>query len=157
MELEVSILVLILLIVFLLFGSGKFSFDEKRRQEKLKKQQQGPGDGGGKVPPQMDEVIKKVKNVKLPGGPLLILILLALFFGSSTFFSIGVDEVGVVQRFGKYVRTTQPGLNFKLPSGIEKVTKVKVRRVFKEEFGFRSVREPGKERFSSGSENMNRI
>ncbi|MFC1813090.1 FtsH protease activity modulator HflK, partial [Thermodesulfobacteriota bacterium] len=116
---------------------------------------QGPGDGGSKVPPQMDEVIKKVKNMKLPGGPLLILILLALFFGSSTFFTIGVDEVGVVQRFGKYVRTTQPGLSFKLPSGIEKVTKVKVRRVFKEEFGFRSVREGGKERFASGSENIN--
>jgi membrane protease subunit HflK len=123
--------------------------------EKLKKQQQGPGDGGGKVPPQMDKVIKKVKNIKLPGGPILILILLALFFGSSTFFSIGVDEVGVVQRFGKYVRTRPPGLSFKLPSGIEKVTKVKVKRVFKEEFGFRSVREPGKERFSSGSENIN--
>jgi modulator of FtsH protease HflK len=123
--------------------------------EKLKKQQQSPGDGGGKVPPQMDEVIQKVKNIKLPGGPLLILILLALFFGSSTFFTIGVDEVGVVQRFGKYVRTTQPGLNFKLPSGIEKVTKVKVRRVFKEEFGFRSSREAGKERFASGSENIN--
>jgi len=123
--------------------------------EKLKKQQQSPGDGGGRVPPQVDEVIKKFKNVKLPGGPLLILILLALFFGSSTFFTIGVDEVGVVQRFGKFVRARQPGLNFKLPAGIEKVTKVKVKRVFKEEFGFRSTREPGKERFSSGSENIN--
>jgi len=123
--------------------------------EKLKKQQQSPGDGGGRVPPQVDEVIKKFKNVKLPGGPLLIIILLALFFGSSTFFTIGVDEVGVVQRFGKFVRARQPGLNFKLPAGIEKVTKVKVKRVFKEEFGFRSTREPGKERFSSGSENIN--
>jgi len=119
--------------------------------DKLKKQQQGSE--GGKIPPQMDEVIKKFRNLKLPGGPLLILILLALFFGSSTFYTVGVDEVGVVQRFGKYVRTTQPGLNFKLPSGIEKVTKVKVKRVFKEEFGFRSVPESGKERFSSSDEN----
>jgi membrane protease subunit HflK len=61
----------------------------------------------------------------------------------------------VIQRFGKHVRTNQPGLNFKLPAGIEKVTKVKVTRVLKEEFGFRSARADSRERFSSGSENIN--
>jgi membrane protease subunit HflK len=67
-----------------------------------------------------------------------------------------VDEVGVVQRFGKYVRTSQPGLNFKLPSGIEKVTKVKVRRVYKEEFGFRSLRtEDARRSTFAGSESTN--
>jgi membrane protease subunit HflK len=108
----------------------------------------------------MDEIVEKVKKFKIPGGfpggPILILIVLVLFFGSSTFFTIGVDEVGVIQRFGKYVRTAQPGLNFKLPAGIEKVTKVKVRRVLKEEFGFRSVRENfDRSRLSTGSENVN--
>ncbi|UCH01188.1 MAG: FtsH protease activity modulator HflK [Deltaproteobacteria bacterium] len=44
-----------------------------------------------------------------------------------------------MQRFGKYVRTTTPGLNFKLPWGIEKLTKVKVRLVYKEEFGLRTI------------------
>ena len=48
--------------------------------------------------------------------------------------------VGVVQRFGKYVRTVEPGLHFKFPRGIEKVSKVKVRFVYKEEFGFQSER-----------------
>ena len=121
--------------------------------EKLKKQQQGKGEG--MVPPQMDEVVKRIKKFKFPGGPLLILILIALFFGSSTFFTVGVDEVGVVQRFGKYVRTCQPGLNFKLPTGVESVTKVKIRRVYKEEFGFRSVREGERTRFSSEREGTN--
>jgi len=106
--------------------------------EKLKKQQEGKE--GGIVPPKMDDLVEKFKKFKLPGGPLLILLFALIFFGTSTFYTIGVDEVGVVQRFGKYVRTSQPGLNFKLPSGIEKVTKVKVRRVYKEEFGFRSLR-----------------
>jgi membrane protease subunit HflK len=124
--------------------------------EKLKQQQKGKTG----VPPQMDEIVEKVKKFKIPGGfpggPILILIVLVLFFGSSTFFTIGVDEVGVIQRFGKYVRTAQPGLNFKLPAGIEKVTKVKVRRVLKEEFGFRSVRENfDRSRLSTGSENVN--
>jgi membrane protease subunit HflK len=80
---------------------------------------------------------------------------LAIFFGSSTVFKIQYDEVGVIQRFGKYVRTNQPGLNFKLPTGIEKLTKVRVTHVYKEEFGFRSARADARERFSSGSENIN--
>ena len=122
--------------------------------EKLKKQQdQKEGMG---VPPQVSELFEKIKKFKAPGGMfLIIIIVLALFFGSSTIFKIEYDEVGVIQRFGKHVRTNQPGLNFKLPAGIEKVTKVKVTRVLKEEFGFRSARGDSRERFSSGSENIN--
>jgi membrane protease subunit HflK len=119
--------------------------------EKLKKQQEHKE--GGMVPPKVDKLVEKFKKLKLPGGPLLILIFLLLFFGSSTFYTVAVDEVGVVQRFGKYVRTSQPGLNFKMPSGIEKVTKVKIRRVYKEEFGFRSVRQESRARSYSGGEN----
>ena len=117
--------------------------------EKLKQQQQGRGG----VPPQMDEFVNKLKKYKLPGGPILIiLILIAIFFGSSTFYTVAVDEVGVIQRFGKFVRIGQPGLNFKLPAGIEKVTKVKIRRVYKEEFGFRT-QDPGtRNRFGSGAD-----
>ena len=122
--------------------------------EKLKKQQdQKEGIG---VPPQVSELVDKIKKFKAPGGMfLVILILLAIFFGSSTVFKIEYDEVGVIQRFGKYVRTNQPGLNFKLPTGIEKLTKVRVTHVYKEEFGFRSARADARERFSSGSENIN--
>ncbi|MDP7355417.1 MAG: protease modulator HflK, partial [Desulfobacterales bacterium] len=123
--------------------------------DKLKGQQQKMGG----TPPQMDEFIEKFKKFKLPGklpgGPLIILIIIAILFGSSTFYTIGVDEVGVVQRFGKYTRTSQPGLNFKLPAGIEKVTKVKVKRVYKEEFGFRSSRATERRRFASEGEGVN--
>ena len=119
--------------------------------EKLKGQQRDKAP----LPPQMDEFVKKIKKFKLPGGPLVILILVALFLGSSMFFTVGVDEVGVVQRFGKYVRTKQPGLSFKLPAGIEKVTKVKVRRIYKEEFGFTSAAPSQRTRFAGGSENKN--
>jgi membrane protease subunit HflK len=122
--------------------------------EKLKKQQdQKEGKG---VPPQVGELFEKIKKFKAPGGMfLIILILLVIFFGYSTVFKIEYDEVGVIQRFGKHVRTNQPGLNFKLPAGIEKLTKVKVTRVLKEEFGFRSSRGDARERFSAGSENIN--
>ena len=121
--------------------------------EKLKKQQDEKG--GGMVPPKMDDLVEKFKKFKLPGGPLLILLLIIIFLGMSMFFTVAVDEVGVVQRFGRYVRTSQPGLNFKLPAGVEKVTKVKVRRVYKEEFGFRSLRTDTQRRGFAGAEGAN--
>ena len=105
--------------------------------DKLKEQQskQGPA----LKTPQVDELLEKFKNLKLPGGPVIVVaILIFLFIGTSTFYTVKFDEVGVVQRFGKWVRTTQPGLNFKFPMGIEKVTKVPIRTITKEEFGFRT-------------------
>ena len=79
--------------------------------DKLKSQQKGQGG----VPPQMDEIVEKIRKFKLPGGPFIILLLLiAVFFGSSTFYTIAVDEVGVVQRFGKFVRISQPGLKYNI-------------------------------------------
>ncbi|MBN2103266.1 FtsH protease activity modulator HflK [bacterium] len=56
----------------------------------------------------------------------------------SAFYTVGADEVGVIKRFGKYMRTTDPGLHSKIPFSVETVKKVKVQRVFKEEFGFRT-------------------
>lgn len=103
-------------------------------------------------PPQVDEFFNKIKQVKFPGGSLVVVIVIVLLAAFSTFYTVGVDEVGVVQRFGRYVRTSQPGLNFKLPAGIEKVTKVKVKRVYKEEFGSRSASDNlrSRTRFYSG-------
>jgi modulator of FtsH protease HflK len=121
--------------------------------EKLKQQQRQTGGGG--LPPQMDDIIKKFKGFKLPGGPIIIIIIIILFFATSTFYTVKQDEVGVVQRFGEYVRTTQPGLNFKLPAGIEKVTKVNVKKVRTEEFGFTSGTGDSRSRFPGGSDNVN--
>jgi len=87
----------------------------------------------------------KVKKIRKDYGgyaPILILILIVIFTLKGLIYSIGPDEVGVVQRFGRYIRTTEPGLHAKLPLGIEKVTPVKVKKIFKEEFGFRTTR-PG--------------
>ncbi len=74
--------------------------------------------------------------------PWIIIALLVLFGLKGFLYTIGPEEVGVIQRFGKYVRLSSPGLHAKLPFGIEKVTPVKVKRVFKEEFGVRTLR-PG--------------
>jgi membrane protease subunit HflK len=56
----------------------------------------------------------------------------------SAFYTIAPGEQGVVLRFGKYVKTTSSGLNFKLPL-MDEVIKIDVENVRKEEFGFRTV------------------
>ncbi len=71
---------------------------------------------------------------------------LAIFFGAiilaltlwNSWFTVAPEEVGIILRFGKYVREAPPGLNFKFPNPIEKVIKVPVQRQLKEEFGFRT-------------------
>lgn len=63
------------------------------------------------------------------------LLIIVLF---SSFFTIDPEEVGVILRFGRYTRTVSPGLNFKLPLGIEQLEKVPIQRQLKEEFGFRT-------------------
>ena len=119
--------------------------------EKLQQQKQRKSGG---PPPQMGEVLDKFKGAKgkLPGPAWIIIIaLIVLYLGSTMFYQVGVDEVGIVQRFGKYVRKTQSGLHFKLPNGIEKRTKVKVRKERRQEFGFRTVQPGVRSRFSSGT------
>jgi len=70
------------------------------------------------------------------------IIVLAIILLSTTFYSVATDEVGVVKRMGTYTRTVQSGLHMKLPFAIEKVHKVRVKHVFKQEFGFATER-PG--------------
>ncbi len=118
---------------------------EKLRENQQKYEQNKGGSGGPGMPrpPQMDEILNKFKGFKFPGIFLAIIVLLVLYLGSSTFFTIDRSEVGVVQRFGKFNRTVQPGLNFKLPSGIEKVTKVNIRTPETEEFGVKALEGTG--------------
>ncbi len=64
-------------------------------------------------------------------------ILLVIFFWL-TFFQVRPEEVGVITRFGKYIRKEEPGLHAKIPV-LERVYKVAVERQQKEEFGFRTI------------------
>ena len=90
-----------------------------------------------KVP---DEVSKKAKETwqkVSKSAPLIIMVLVLLAALLTSFYSVGPDEVGVVRRFGRYIRSTDPGLHLKIPF-IETVNNVKVKYIFKEEFGFRT-------------------
>jgi modulator of FtsH protease HflK len=72
------------------------------------------------------------------------LLLIALI---GSYYQVEADEVGLVTRFGRFVRITNPGAHGKLPFGIEKVQKVAVERQLKQEFGFRTVRADIKSEF----------
>ncbi len=68
----------------------------------------------------------------------LVVLLLAGIVGWNCWYTVDPEEVGLVLRFGKFQKETQPGLHFKLPYPIEQVIKIPVQRQLKEEFGFRT-------------------
>jgi membrane protease subunit HflK len=82
---------------------------------------------GRKMPPFRPRLVGMVV-----GG----VVLLAVLF--STFYQVQPEAVGVVMRFGKFVRTSEPGLHLKVPF-METVQRVPVQRQLKHEFGFRTV------------------
>ena len=93
---------------------------------------------------------------KLPFPPKLLLAVPAVLvvgFGIlSSFYTVQAEQVGVVLRFGKYQDTVEPGLRFKLPFGIDSVTKVPVRRQQKLEFGFGTAGATNRAQYSDRSE-----
>jgi membrane protease subunit HflK len=70
--------------------------------------------------------------------PAILIIVLILWLISGVYF-VAPDEVGVVKRFGKAVRTTTPGPHYHLPAPMETVLKPKVTQVRRLEIGFRTI------------------
>jgi membrane protease subunit HflK len=110
---------------------------------------QGPsGGGGGGQQPDLEEILKRsqdrLKQV-MPGsglpGPLMLLIAavgaaVVAFYAFT--FRVNPDELGVVMRFGQFVRQEPPGLHFRLPYPIEEVRLPAVTRQNIIEIGRRS-------------------
>ena len=71
----------------------------------------------------------------LPTLGLAALVAAALFVYTA-YYTVPSDSVGLVTRFGKYVKEESAGLHFKIPWGVDEVTIVPVKRQLKQEFGF---------------------
>ncbi len=86
----------------------------------------GTGSGGNKL--------------RLPSGFLPMLGIVALvavvLFVYTAYYTVPSDSVGLVTRFGKYVKEEPAGLHFKIPWGVDEVVIVPVKRQLKQEFGF---------------------
>lgn len=63
----------------------------------------------------------------------VLFVVIGIFSG---IYQVPAESVAVVQRFGRYLRTAEPGLHFKLPWGIDQITAVEIQRQQKLEFGF---------------------
>jgi len=100
------------------------------------------GNGGG--PPDLDDIVRKMQEGiggifgRKSGGPgrggggsaplvwlIIVIIVVVSLIANMTYF-IDQQERGVVLRFGRYIRTMQPGLNIAYPSFIDKVERVNV-------------------------------
>jgi len=81
------------------------------------------------------------------------LILVAVIVLVSTYYQVNADSVAVVQRFGRYDRTTDPGPHLKIPL-VETVTIVPVQRQLKAEFGFITDRAGVRSQFSQNDSTL---
>jgi len=103
---------------------------------------------------------RNVTPMQFPGkiSPKMIVIILIvvalIILVSTSFFVVDQREVGVVLLFGEMNRIAMPGLNFKLPLGIERNYNVPIQRVFKREFGFRTL-QPGVDTIYSAEDYSN--
>ena len=108
----------------------------------------GGGGFGGPRPPDFEDFIRKGQDRfkrYLPGGGfggrgilLAIAVLIALWLLSG-FYRVETDQQGIVLRFGEWVNTTQPGLNWHLPYPIETVVTPRVEKINQINIGFREV------------------
>jgi len=71
--------------------------------------------------------IPKIKNKSnFDFNPVWIIAAIVLLWLATGFYQVQPNEQGVVLRFGKYVNSTTPGLNYHLPYPIETVEKVNI-------------------------------
>jgi membrane protease subunit HflK len=92
----------------------------------------------GPRPPDLEDLLRRGQDrlqQLLPGGffsglgiGLIVLVIVAVWLLSGV-FRVQSEELGIVLRFGKYVRDAQPGLNYHLPYPIETVLLPKALRV----------------------------
>jgi membrane protease subunit HflK len=106
----------------------------------------GNNSGGRNSGPNLDQVIRDAQDKFkkfLPGsffgkiGPFVLFIILIIIWLGSGFYRVLPDEQGVVLQFGKFTKTTQPGLNYHLPYPIERVFTPKVTKINRVDIGYR--------------------
>ncbi len=126
-----------------------------------------PSGGGPSQPPNIEDLLRRSQDRMrrlLPGGlgpwrgvALAAAVLVGLWLLSG-FYRVLPDQQGVVQRFGEWVRTTGPGLNYHLPAPIETVKTPSITRINSIEIGNRSgdarSRDQGESLMLTGDENI---
>ncbi len=104
------------------------------------------GGGRGSPPPDIEEMLRKLQDRSkrfMPGGfgsgkgvALLVIAVIAAW-GLTGFYRVQPDQQGVEMLFGRYVKTTAPGLNYWFPTPIGAVETPTVTRTNQISVGFR--------------------
>ncbi|AUN94092.1 FtsH protease activity modulator HflK [Pseudazoarcus pumilus] len=91
----------------------------------------GGGGGGSKMP--------NFGFRQIGGGIGALLVLLLVVWLASGFYTVDANQRGVVLRFGEHVKTSEPGLNWRIPYPIESHEIVDVTGVRTVEVGYRGT------------------
>jgi len=71
--------------------------------------------------------------------PPIVIIIFIIITGYTAFYTVKANEEAAILRFGRYVETVGSGLHTKIPYGIDRILKAEVKRIYNEEFGFRTT------------------
>ncbi|MEJ5300427.1 MAG: FtsH protease activity modulator HflK [Thermodesulforhabdaceae bacterium] len=103
------------------------------------------------VPPEFEELFQRLRNLfGYRRSPIWvgIIVFAVIIVALNSYYIVNPQETAVVLRFGKFIRTADPGLHFKIPFGIEQVQKVVTGRVLQREYGYRTVEAGVRSRFT---------
>ncbi|MGC2855737.1 FtsH protease activity modulator HflK [Novispirillum sp. DQ9] len=113
------------------------------------------GGGRGSPPPDIEDMLRKLQDRSrrfMPGGfgsgkgvALLVVAVIAAW-GLTGFYRVQPDQQGVELLFGRYVKTTAPGLNYWFPAPIGEVETPTVTRTNQISIGFRGDPRGGTDR-----------
>src|SRR5256712_14216571 len=91
--------------------------------------------------PNQPPAIQTFQMPQMPRMPVRLIasifaIFLLIVLAWTSYYTVQAESEGVVLRFGRFLKTVEPGLHFKLPLGIDQVNVLPTRRQLKLEFGF---------------------
>src|SRR6516165_8622701 len=82
--------------------------------------------------------IQTFQMPRIPVRPIagIFALILLIVLAWTSYYTVQAESEGVVLRFGRFLKTVEPGLHFKLPFGIDEVFVLPTQRQLKLEFGF---------------------
>jgi modulator of FtsH protease HflK len=115
------------------------------------------GGGPGNIDPRevLSELWRDLGRARHATGWILLGIV-GISLAVSSYAQVEPDEVGVITRLGRFKNTVEPGPHFRLPFGIDQITKVPVQRQLKAEFGFRTENTADRTTYAATNQDMTR-
>jgi membrane protease subunit HflK len=69
---------------------------------------------------------------------MIVAFVVLVVVGINSYYTVDPQETAVIQRFGRYIGTADAGLHFKIPFGVDTVSKIVTGQVLNSEYGYRT-------------------